>query len=154
MSPVFNFYWGGGLWSLFEASSPKLILDSRIFSDGSDSGKMEHSIFANLSNWQTSIQCRFSNKRRANTASCACIFSVDHQFFLKMGQSRPLFVYFHSFHIQIQITNIQFEQYKLKKVQMVCLGLKPRAVGLTVQTNPLSYDRTPTLSSLVDDKFH
>ena len=37
---------------------------------------------------------------------------------------------------------------------MVCLGLKPRAVGLTVQTNPLSYDRTPTLSSLVDDKFH
>ena len=27
-----------------------------------------------------------------------------------MGQSRPLFVYFFSFHIPIQMTNIQFEQ--------------------------------------------
>ena len=35
--------------------------------------------------------------------------------FLKNGQSRPLFVYFCSFHIPTQITNIQFEQYKLKK---------------------------------------
>ena len=26
-----------------------------------------------------------------------------------MGQSRPLFVYFRSFHIRIQVTNIQFE---------------------------------------------
>ena len=32
-----------------------------------------------------------------------------------MGQSRPLFVYFRSFHIPIQMTNTQFEQYKLKK---------------------------------------
>ena len=31
-------------------------------------------------------------------------------FFFKMGQSRPLFVYFRSFHIPIQMTNIQFEQ--------------------------------------------
>ena len=30
--------------------------------------------------------------------------------FLKMGQSRPLFVYFRSFHIPIQMTNIQFEK--------------------------------------------
>ena len=36
-------------------------------------------------------------------------------FFLKMGQSRPLFVYFRCFHIPIQMTNIQFEQFKLKK---------------------------------------
>ena len=32
-----------------------------------------------------------------------------------MGQPRPLFVYFRSIHIPIQMTNIQFEQYKLKK---------------------------------------
>ena len=35
-------------------------------------------------------------------------------FFLK-GQTRPLFVYFRSFHLQIQVTNIHFELYKLKK---------------------------------------
>ena len=29
--------------------------------------------------------------------------------------SRPLFVYFRFFHIPIQMTNIQFEQYKFKK---------------------------------------
>ena len=40
---------------------------------------------------------------------------LQSMFFLKMGQSRPLFVYFRSFHIPIQMTNIQFEQYKLKK---------------------------------------
>ena len=35
----------------------------------------------------------------------------------KVGSNtnRPLFVYFPSFHIPIQMTNIQFEQYKLKK---------------------------------------
>ena len=32
-----------------------------------------------------------------------------------MGKSRPLFVYFRSFHIPIQLTNIQFELYRLKK---------------------------------------
>ena len=36
-------------------------------------------------------------------------------YFLKMGQYRPLFDYFRSFHFPIQMTNIQFEQYKLKK---------------------------------------
>ena len=36
-------------------------------------------------------------------------------FLKKMGQSRPLFVYFRSFHIPIQMSNIQFEQFKLKK---------------------------------------
>ena len=41
--------------------------------------------------------------------------TLDSIFFKKMGQSRPLFVYFRSFHIPIQMTNIQFEQYKLKK---------------------------------------
>ena len=46
-----------------------------------------------------------------------CILSLIFFFFFffKMGQSRPLFVYFRSFHIPIQMTNIQFEQYKLKK---------------------------------------
>ena len=34
-----------------------------------------------------------------------------------MGQSRPLFVYFRSFHIPIQMTNIQFEQYKLTRTR-------------------------------------
>ena len=38
------------------------------------------------------------------------------EFFLKkMGQLRPLFVYFRPLHIPIQMTIIQFEQYKLKK---------------------------------------
>ena len=32
-----------------------------------------------------------------------------------MSQSRSLFVYFRSFHIPIQVTNIQLELYKLKK---------------------------------------
>ena len=32
-----------------------------------------------------------------------------------MGQSRPLFVHFHSFHLPIQMTTMQFEQNKLKK---------------------------------------
>ena len=35
-----------------------------------------------------------------------------------MSQSWPLFVYFRSFHIPVQMTNIQFEQYKLKKAWM------------------------------------
>ena len=43
-----------------------------------------------------------------------------------MGQSRPLFVYFRSFHIPIQMTNIQFEQYKLKKAEDGVLGTRTR----------------------------
>ena len=31
---------------------------------------------------------------------------------------------------------------------MVCLGVKPRAAGWKVQTNPLSYGGTPTCSNL------
>ena len=54
--------------------------------------------------------------------------------------SRPLFVYFRSIHIPIQMTNIQ---YKLKKALMVCLGLEPGAAGLKVQTNAVSYGGTP-----------
>ena len=42
--------------------------------------------------------------------------SEEGTVFLKMGQSRPLFVYFRSFRILIYVTNIQFELYKLKKV--------------------------------------
>ena len=40
-----------------------------------------------------------------------------------MGQSLPLFVYFRSFHIPIQVTNIQFELFNL------CLGLELGAAG-------------------------
>ena len=61
-----------------------------------------------------------------------------------MGQYRPLFVYFHSFHIPIQMKNIQFEQYKLKKR----LGLEPRAAEWKVQRNPLSYGGTPAMKIL------
>ena len=44
--------------------------------------------------------------------------NVSYCFVLKkMGQSRPLFVYFRSFHIPIQMTNIQFEQYKLTRTR-------------------------------------
>ena len=63
-----------------------------------------------------------------------------------MGQSQPLFVYFRSFHIPNQMTNIQFEQYKFKKAQMVCLGLEPGVAGWKVQTNPLSYGGTQDLN--------
>ena len=42
-----------------------------------------------------------------------------------MGQSRPLFVYFRSFHIPIQMTNIQFEQYKLKKCRWCAWNSNP-----------------------------
>ena len=58
-------------------------------------------------------------------------------FFDKMGQSRPLFVYFRLFHIT------QFK--KLMKAQIVCLGLKPGAAGWKGQTNPRSYGSTPML---------
>ena len=46
-----------------------------------------------------------------------CSYTIIYQlvFLKKMGQSQPLFVYFRSFRIPIQMTNIQFEQYKLKK---------------------------------------
>ena len=43
-----------------------------------------------------------------------------------MGQSRPLFVYFLSFHIPIQVTNIQFELYKIEKSIDGVLGTQTR----------------------------
>ena len=43
-----------------------------------------------------------------------------------MGQCRPLFVYFRSFHIRIQLTNIQFELYKLKRSIDGVLGTRTR----------------------------
>ena len=52
-------------------------------------------------------------------------------FFLKMGQSRPLFVYFHSFLVTISI--------QIEKAQMVCLGFEPGAAGWQAQTKPQSY---------------
>ena len=61
-----------------------------------------------------------------------------------MGESWPLFVYFHSFHFPIQMTNIQFEQYKLKRGLIVCLGLESGATGCKAQMSPLSYGGTPS----------
>ena len=69
---------------------------------------------------------------------------VEDIFFKKMGQSRPLFLYFCSFHISIQMKNIQFEHHKLKKAEIVCWGLKPRVAWWTAQMNPLSYGGTPS----------
>ena len=43
-------------------------------------------------------------------------------FFLKIGQSRPLFVYFRSFPNAIS-------KYKLKKAKMVYLGFEPGAMA-------------------------
>ena len=52
------------------------------------------------------------------------------------GQTRPLFVYFHSF----RKTNRYSTNLTINfKVYMVCLGLEPRAAGWQAQTNLLSY---------------
>ena len=64
-------------------------------------------------------------------------------FFKKWANPGLFFVYVHSFHIPIQMTNIQFEQYKLKKALVLWLGLKPGAAGWKAQTNPQRYDGTP-----------
>ena len=52
-----------------------------------------------------------------------------------MGQSRPLLFIFVLFLLQFQ--------YKLKKVQMVCLGFEPGAAGWQAQTKPRSYGGHP-----------
>ena len=79
------------------------------------------------------------------TRKCLCMHSFswrqinnDVNFLKKFAAS-----FFCSFHIPIQMTNIQFEQCKLKKAKMVCLGLEPRAAGWKALTNPLSYKGTP-----------
>ena len=64
-------------------------------------------------------------------------------FFKKWANPGLFFVYVHSFHIPIQMTNIQFEQYKLKKALVLWLGLEPGAAGWKAQTNPQRYDGTP-----------
>ena len=61
-------------------------------------------------------------------------------FFLKNG---PLFVYFGSFHIPIQMTNIQFE----KSIDGV-LGTRSGAAGWKGLTNPLSYGGPTAFTSL------
>ena len=67
-----------------------------------------------------------------------------------MGQSQPLFVYFCLFYM----TQIK---YKLVKVLMVCLGLKPGVAGWKVKTNPLSYGGTLLLINclfkIIDSAF-
>ena len=62
-----------------------------------------------------------------------------------MGQSRPRLVYFRSFHI-IQVTNVRFELYKLKKRRRCAWESNP---GRKAQTNLLSYGTTPTSYSRI-----
>ena len=50
------------------------------------------------------------------------LYYIDKIFFLKMGQSRPLFVYICSFLVTISI--------QIEKTKMVCLGFEPGAAGL------------------------
>ena len=59
------------------------------------------------------------------------LWSFFHLFLKKMGQSRPLFVYFCSFLITISI--------QIEKAQMVCLGFEPGAVVWQAQMKPRSY---------------
>ena len=55
-------------------------------------------------------------------------FALFHSYFFKknIGQSRPLFVYFCSFHIPFQMTNLYFVLYKLKKRRCCVLGIRTR----------------------------
>ena len=69
-----------------------------------------------------------------NIKILGCIESLT-TFFKKMGQTRPLFVSFRSFHL----TNIsQILTINDKSVDGV-LGTKPAAAGWNALTNPLSY---------------
>ena len=54
-------------------------------------------------------------KRNRTYLSKSLMWTIPMCFFKKMGQFRPLFVYFCTFQIIIQVTNIQFELCKLKK---------------------------------------
>ena len=74
--------------------------------------------------------CNFATKRRQIASSCK-------RMFFKNGQTRPLFLYFRSFHM----TNIQ--QIWLKKIDGA-LWTQTGAARWEAQTNPLSYDGTPT----------
>ena len=67
----------------------------------------------------------------------------------KMGQSQHLFVYFCSFHIPIQGTNIQFELYELKNSVDGVLGSRTqggRMEGADKSTelwrHPINVDKT------------
>ena len=85
------------------------------------------------------FQCTFSVQVklvRAQTLNRQMLFKL--YIFLKMGQSRPLFVYFHLFYM----TQIK---YKSIKAYMVCLGLEPGAAEWQAQINPLSYGGTPKI---------
>ena len=58
-----------------------------------------------------------------------------------MGQSRPLFVYFHHFLVTISIIQIE-------KTQMVCLGFEPATTGWQAQMKPQSYGGRPSIQLL------
>ena len=64
--------------------------------------------------WVKSSNSQLQYSEAADQPLCNHSDSMPY-FFLKNGPIPAFFVYFRSFHIQIQMTNIQFEQYKLKK---------------------------------------
>ena len=65
--------------------------------------------------------------------------------FLKTGQSRPLFVYFRSFHNAKTNYSINFDLND-ESIDGV-LGTKPGLAEWKAQPNPLSYCSTPSNSS-------
>ena len=67
--------------------------------------------------------------------------------FLKWANPGLFLFIFVRFTVPIQMTIIQFEQYKLKKASMVWLVLKPGAAEWKAQTNPLSYGGTPWIAN-------
>ena len=67
-------------------------------------------------------------------------------FFKKWANPGLFFVYFRLFN------TLQFKfKFKLKKAQMVCLGIEPGAAGWKARTNPLSYGGTPILAFLISN---
>ena len=68
-------------------------------------------------------------------------------FFKKTGQSRPLFVYFRSFHIPIQMTNIWFKVYKLS---VDVLGIRTRNRRMVGADDSTELGRPPSCDVLCD----
>ena len=65
-----------------------------------------------------------------------------------MGQIRPLFVYFRSFHNAK--TNIAQISLPINdKASLVCLGLEPGAAEWKMQSNPRSYGGTPQQAKML-----
>ena len=57
---------------------------------------------------------RIQSKPKISTYKSFLGLSPILRFFLKWANPGLLFVYFRAFHIRTQLTNVQFEQFKLK----------------------------------------